>query len=94
MSMPENETTVNLKSASFVVIMLLHEGLTHIHSHKKPRLHFGEGFALMIYFIVFSTYLLYLLSSYIFFNCLIFALVSSCFSITFVLSYFWRSLFQ
>ena len=30
MSLPENETTVNLKSASFVVIMLLHEGLIHI----------------------------------------------------------------
>ena len=26
MSLPENENTVNLKSASFVVIMLLHEG--------------------------------------------------------------------
>ena len=36
----ENENTVNLKSASFVVIMLLHEGLTHIHSQKKPRLRF------------------------------------------------------
>ena len=31
-SLPENETTVILKSASFVVIMLLHEGLTHIQS--------------------------------------------------------------
>ena len=29
---------VNLKSASFVVIMLLHEGLIHIQSQKKPRL--------------------------------------------------------
>ena len=26
--------------------MLLHEGLTHIHSQKKPKLHFGESFAL------------------------------------------------
>ena len=26
---------VNLKSASFIVIMLLHEGLTHIHSQKS-----------------------------------------------------------
>ena len=29
---PKN--TVNRKSASFVVIMLFHEGLTHIHSQK------------------------------------------------------------
>ena len=33
---------VNLKSASFAVIMLLHEGLTHIHSKRKSRSHFGE----------------------------------------------------
>ena len=46
MSLPENETTVNLKSASLVVIMLLHEGLTHIHSQLKPRLLFGESFTL------------------------------------------------
>ena len=32
---PENKTTVNLKSASFVAIMLFHKGLTHIHSQKK-----------------------------------------------------------
>ena len=31
-SLPEDETTLNLKSASFIVIMLLHGGLTHIHS--------------------------------------------------------------
>ena len=31
----ENDNTVNLKSASFIVTMLLHEGLTHIHSQKK-----------------------------------------------------------
>ena len=31
----ENENMVNLKSASFVVIILLHEGLTHIHLQKK-----------------------------------------------------------
>ena len=43
---PENENTVNLKSASFIVIMLLHEGLTHIHSQKKPKLNFGESFTL------------------------------------------------
>ena len=34
----ENENTVNLKIASFIIIML--EGLTHIHSQKNPRLHF------------------------------------------------------
>ena len=34
------------ESASFVVIMLLHEGLTHIHSQKKPRLHSGDSFSL------------------------------------------------
>ena len=32
---PENENTVNLKSASFYIIMRLHEGLTHIHSQKS-----------------------------------------------------------
>ena len=47
MSLPENETTVNLKSASFVVIMLSPEGLTHINSQKKPRMRFGESFALI-----------------------------------------------
>ena len=36
-SLPLNETTVNLKSAFFIVIILLHEGLTHIHSQIKPR---------------------------------------------------------
>ena len=46
-SLPENETTVNLKSASFIVIMLLHKGLTHIHSKIKPRLLFGEHFTLI-----------------------------------------------
>ena len=45
----ENETAVNLKSASFVVILHLYEGLTHIHSQKKPRLHFGESFTLKLY---------------------------------------------
>ena len=45
-NVPKTETTVNLKSASFVVIMLLHEGLTHIQSQIKPRLLFGESFAL------------------------------------------------
>ena len=32
----ENPTMVSLKSASFIVIMLLHEGLTHIQSQIKP----------------------------------------------------------
>ena len=31
--------------STFVVITLLHEGLTHIHSQKKSRLHFGDSFA-------------------------------------------------
>ena len=38
----KNENTVNLKSVSFVVIMLLHKGLTRVHSQKKPRSHFGR----------------------------------------------------
>ena len=45
-NMPKTETTVNLKSASFVIIMLLREGLTHIQSQIKPRLLFGERFTL------------------------------------------------
>ena len=44
--MPENANTVNLKSASIVVIMLSHEGLTHIHSQIKPQMLFGESFTL------------------------------------------------
>ena len=47
-SLPENETTVNLKSASFIV-MLLHKNLTHIHSQIKPWLLFGESFTLKRY---------------------------------------------
>ena len=39
---------LNLKSASFVVIMLLHGGLTHIQYQIKPRLLFGESFALSL----------------------------------------------
>ena len=46
MSLPENETTVNIKSASFVIIMHLHKGLTHIHSQIKPVLPL-ESFTLM-----------------------------------------------
>ena len=45
-SLPENKTMVNLKSVSFMVIMLLHKGLTHIQSQVKPRLHFSESFTL------------------------------------------------
>ena len=30
--------------SAFVIIRLLHEGLTHVHSQEKPRLHFGESF--------------------------------------------------
>ena len=43
-SFPENETMVNLKS--FVVIMLLHDGWTHIQSQIKLWLLFGESFTL------------------------------------------------
>ena len=39
----EKETAVNLRSASFIVFMLSHEGLTQGHSQKKQRLHFGES---------------------------------------------------
>ena len=46
-NVPKTETTVNLKSASFVVIMLLHKGLTHIQSQIKPWLLIGESFTLM-----------------------------------------------
>ena len=42
------EATVNLKSASFVVVMLLHGGLTHIQSQIKPRLLYGESFTLIM----------------------------------------------
>ena len=45
-SLPENETMVSPKSASFVVIMHLHQGLSHIQSQMKPRLLFGESFTL------------------------------------------------
>ena len=44
----ENETTVSLKSASFVVIMHLHEDLTHIQSQIKPWLLFGESSTLRL----------------------------------------------
>ena len=47
-NVPKTEITVNLKSASFVLIMLLHEGLTHIQSQIKLRLLFGESFALKV----------------------------------------------
>ena len=50
-NVPKTETMINLKSASFVVIMLLHEGLTHIQSQIKPRLLFGESFALMLTYV-------------------------------------------
>ena len=46
MSLPENKTRVILKSASFVIIMLLHKVLTHIHSQIKSWLLFGESFTL------------------------------------------------
>ena len=47
-NVPKNETVVNLKSASFVVIMLSHKGLAHIQSQIKPWSLFHESFALSI----------------------------------------------
>ena len=47
-SLPENETVRNLKSASFVVIMHLREGLTCIQSQIKPWLLFGKSFTLTV----------------------------------------------
>ena len=44
MSLTQTRNTVNLKSASFIVIML--SGLTQVHSQKNPRLHFGKSLAL------------------------------------------------
>ena len=38
--------------------MLLHEGLTHIHSQKKPRLHFGKSFTLIVVFVLSFVYLM------------------------------------
>ena len=51
MNVPKTETMVNLKSASFIVIMILHEGLTRIQSQIKPRLLVGESFALSVVFL-------------------------------------------
>ena len=48
------KVNLNLKSASFIVIMHLHECLTHIHSQKKPRLLFGESFTLTVFLPIFS----------------------------------------
>ena len=44
---PNNETTVNLKSISFIVFMLSHKGLPHIQSQIQPWLLFGESFTLI-----------------------------------------------
>ena len=43
---------VNLKSVSFIIILHLHEGLTHIQSQIKPWLHFGESFTLRFPFMI------------------------------------------
>ena len=43
---PENKNTVNFKSGTFFVIMLLNERLTRVHSQKDPRLHFAKSFPL------------------------------------------------
>ena len=47
-SLPKNETTVNLKSVSFVIIMHWPEGLSHIQSQIKSRLLFAESFTLKL----------------------------------------------
>ena len=52
-SLSENKTTVNLKSDSFVVIIRLHEGLTHIQSQIKPWLLFGDNFTSNIKQVIF-----------------------------------------
>ena len=49
---PENKNTVHLKSSSLVVILLLHEGLTQIHSQKQLRLHFCESLTLRIFMLI------------------------------------------
>ena len=48
---PENENTVDLKSDAFVVIMLLNERMTRVHSWKDPWLHFGESFTVKSIFV-------------------------------------------
>ena len=53
---PEKENTVNLKSASFILIMLLHEGLTRIRSQKKLRLHCGESLASTTFLFIISNH--------------------------------------
>ena len=42
-SLPKNETTVNLSVASILKIMLLHKGITHIQSQIEPWLLFGKS---------------------------------------------------
>ena len=44
---PGGTTSKVFCCASFIAIMLLHEGLTHIHSQIKPWLLFGESFTLI-----------------------------------------------
>ena len=48
MILTQNKNTVNLKSGTFIVIMLLNERLTRVHSQKDSRLHFGKSFALRL----------------------------------------------
>ena len=43
-STPLKMNTVNLNSGAFVVIMLLNERLTRVHSQKDPGLQFSESF--------------------------------------------------
>ena len=46
MTEKQNENTLNLISGVSVLIMLLKESLTRVHSQKDPRLHFGVSYAL------------------------------------------------
>ena len=43
------ENMVNLNSGDFVLIMVLNQSLTLVHSQKDTRLHFGESFSLMVW---------------------------------------------
>ena len=45
---PEQWKYGHLKCAAFIVIMLLNESLTWVHSQKDPRLYFGASFALRV----------------------------------------------
>ena len=56
MSLPKNETTVNVKSASFVIIRLLHKGLIHIHSHSHIYIHSSFALRASLFNIIVTAY--------------------------------------